>query len=54
MRSVLLADDLPGPVLRPASQEGSAWEWFRDNSGPAENEVAWQYTEFAVGIVGVR
>jgi hypothetical protein len=28
--------------------------WFREESGPTENEVAWQYTEFAMGIVAAR
>lgn len=28
--------------------------WFREDSGPSENEVAWQYTEFAMGIVAAR
>ena len=28
--------------------------WFREDSGPTENEIAWQYTEFAMGIVQAR
>jgi AcrR family transcriptional regulator len=28
--------------------------WFREGAGPTENEVAWQYVEFAMGIVGAR
>lgn len=26
--------------------------WFREDSGPTENEVAWQHTEFALRLVG--
>ncbi|MBN9758229.1 TetR family transcriptional regulator [Pseudonocardia sp. Ae707_Ps2] len=26
--------------------------WFRDDAGPAENEVAWQLAEFALRLVG--
>jgi len=28
--------------------------WFREDSGPTENEVAWQHTEFALRLVGAR
>ncbi|MEV0057990.1 TetR/AcrR family transcriptional regulator [Saccharopolyspora shandongensis] len=28
--------------------------WFREDSGPTENEVAWQHTEFALRMVGAR
>jgi AcrR family transcriptional regulator len=27
--------------------------WFREASGPTENDVAWQHTEFALRMVGV-
>lgn len=27
--------------------------WFRNDTGPTENEVAWQHTEFALRLLGV-
>jgi hypothetical protein len=27
--------------------------WFREDGEPSENEVAWQYTEFALRLLGV-
>ncbi|MBW0114829.1 TetR family transcriptional regulator [Pseudonocardia sp. KRD-169] len=60
----LVEDGIAAGVFRVASAQLASYAildlgmgvavWFREDSGPGENEVAWQYTEFAMGIVRVR
>lgn len=60
----LVEDGVAAGVFRVASAQLASFAildlgmgvavWFREDSGPTENEVAWQYTEFAMGIVSAR
>ncbi|MFB9387223.1 TetR/AcrR family transcriptional regulator [Pseudonocardia petroleophila] len=57
----LVEDGVAAGVFRVASAQLASYAildlgmgvavWFREDAGPTENEVAWQYTEFAMGIV---
>lgn len=60
----LIADGVAAGAFRVGSVELAAYAildlgmgvavWFREDSGPTENEVAWQHTEFALRLVGAH
>lgn len=60
----LIADGVAAGVFDVASPQLASYAvldlgmglpvWFREDAGPSENEIAWQYTEFALRLVGAR